>query len=179
MTTGVGGNEVHGRFDFIVCGAGPSGSVVATRLAENPHVRVLRVEAGGGGDVPEVMDPAQWPLNLGSERDWTFVAQPNSHLNGRAILLNMGKVLGGGSSINVCVWARAYQNDWENYAADAGDKGWGYESVLGIYRRIEDWQGAPDPPWREGTGACTIRRQPAADCQGNGRRRPLSGHAGV
>lgn len=96
MTTGVGGNEVHGRFDFIVCGAGPSGSVVATRLAENPHVRVLRVEAGGGGDVPEVMDPAQWPLNLGSERDWTFVAQHNSHLNGRAILLNMGKVLGGG-----------------------------------------------------------------------------------
>ncbi|WP_406706381.1 GMC family oxidoreductase [Sodalis sp.] len=151
MTTDVGGNEVHGRFDFIVCGAGPSDSVVAARLAENPHVRVLLVEAGGGDDVPEVMDPAQWPLNLGSERDWAFVAQPNSHLNGRAIPLNMGKVLGGGSSINVCVWARGHQNDWENYAADAGDKGWGYESVLGIYRRIEDWQGAPDS-LRRGVG---------------------------
>src|SRR5215468_1146492 len=28
---------------------------------------------------------------------------------------------------------------------------WGYESVLDTYRRIEDWQGAPDPRYR-GTG---------------------------
>ena len=30
-----------------------------------------------------------------------FQAEPNKHLNGRAIPMNMGKVLGGGSSINV------------------------------------------------------------------------------
>jgi choline dehydrogenase len=56
----------------------------------------------------------------------------------------MGKVLGGGSSINVMVWARGHRNDWEHFAAEAGDPAWGYESVLGIYRRIEDWQGAID-----------------------------------
>ncbi|NDL63248.1 GMC family oxidoreductase [Enterobacteriales bacterium SAP-6] len=151
MTVDMDGSDVHGRYDFIVCGTGPSGSVVAARLAENPQVRVLLIEAGGSDDVSEVMNPAQWPLNLGSERDWAFFAQPNSHLNGRAIPLNMGKVLGGGSSINVCVWARGHRNDWEHYAAEAGDKGWGYESVLGIYRRIEDWQGIPDP-LRRGVG---------------------------
>ena len=32
-----------------------------------------------------------------------------------------------------------------------GDPAWGYESVLDIYRRIEDWRGAPDPRYR-GTG---------------------------
>jgi choline dehydrogenase len=93
--------DVSGAYDFIVCGAGSAGSVVAAGLAANPEVRVLLLEAGGDDDVPEVMTPAAWPMNLGSERDWGFAAQPNPHLNGRAIPLNMGKVLGGGSSINV------------------------------------------------------------------------------
>src|ERR1700693_5596389 len=93
-------SELRPRYDFIVCGSGSSGSVVARRLAENPAASVLLLEAGGQDDVPEVMRAEQWPLNLGSEQDWNFTAQPNPHLNGRSIPYDMGKVLGGGSSIN-------------------------------------------------------------------------------
>ena len=88
-------SELKPHYDFIVCGSGSSGSVVARRLAEKPEVSVLLLEAGGSDDVPSVMEPGQWPLNLGSDRDWAFQAQPNSHLNGRSIPMNMGKVLGG------------------------------------------------------------------------------------
>jgi choline dehydrogenase len=73
----------------------------------------------------------------------------------------MGKVLGGGSSVNVMAWARGHKNDWDFFASESGDPAWNYESVLNIYRRIEDWQGAPDPK-RRGTGGLVFV-QPAPD----------------
>ncbi len=154
-------SELRPHYDFIVCGSGSSGSVVARRLAENPDVTVLLLEAGGSDDVPSVRESVQWALNLGSERDWNFVGQSNPNLNGRSIPLNMGKVLGGGSSINVMAWARGHKNDWNFFASETGDTAWNYESVLNIYRRIEDWHGAPDQKYR-GTGGLVFV-QPAPD----------------
>jgi choline dehydrogenase len=154
-------SELRGHYDFIICGSGSSGSVVARRLAENPDVTILLLEAGGSDDVPTVVEGLQWFLNLGSEQDWGFQAQPNPYLNGRSIPMNMGKVLGGGSSINAMVWARGHKNDWDYFASEAGDPAWSYESVLNIYRRIEDWHGAPDPKYR-GTGG-PVFVQPAPD----------------
>jgi choline dehydrogenase len=149
------------QYDFIVCGSGSSGSVVARRLAENPDVNVLSLEAGGDDNVSSVIEALRWHENLGSDRDWQFVAQPNPHLNGRAMSLPMGKVLGGGSSINVMAWARGHKNDWDFFAAESGDTAWNYQSVLSIYQRIEDWHGAPDPHYR-GTGG-PVFVQPAPD----------------
>jgi choline dehydrogenase len=154
-------SELRPHYDFIVCGSGSSGSVVARRLAENPDVTVLLIEAGGSDDVASVTEAGQWPLNIGSERNWNFQAQPNARLNGRAMPLNMGRVLGGGSSVNAMIWARGHRNDWDFFAAEAGNNAWNYDSVLAIYRRIEDWHGVPDPE-RRGTGGLVFV-QPAPD----------------
>jgi choline dehydrogenase len=114
-------SNLKAQCDFVVCGSGSSGSVVARRLADNPDVSVLLLEAGGGDDIPEVMEAGKWPMNLGSEREWSFQAQPNSNLNCRSIRLPMGKVLGGGSSINVMAWARGHKSDWDFFASEAGN----------------------------------------------------------
>jgi len=53
--------------------------------------------------------------------DWTFIAQPNPHPNVRAMPLNMGKVLGGRSCINVMVRARAHRSDRDHFAHKAHD----------------------------------------------------------
>ena len=65
-------SSIRTTFDYIVCGAGSSGSVVAGRLAENPEVQVLLLEAGGSDDIPEISDPEKWVLNLGTSREWGF-----------------------------------------------------------------------------------------------------------
>lgn len=152
-------DTVRTHYDFIVCGGGTAGCVIARRLAEDPAVSVLLIEAGGSDRVPAVLDATLWMSNIGSERDWGYKAQPSASLNGRTPVLPMGKVLGGGSSINGSVWARGHRHDYDDWAKAAGDPAWGYEAVLGIYRRIEDWQGPPDAQ-RRGTGGLLTVQQP-------------------
>jgi choline dehydrogenase len=154
-------------FDFIVCGSGPSGSVVARRLAENPDVRVLLIEAGGGCDIDDVRDAAKALANLGSQRDWGYEMAANPHIDGRSLPLPAGKVLGGGSSINFMYWARGHKSDWDYFAAQAGDPAWGYDSVREIYDSIELWRGTGDPARETAYGLIPITRDSSASPLGS------------
>ncbi|MBB1250295.1 GMC family oxidoreductase [Rhizobium sp. G21] len=124
-------------------------------------MRPPRLGACRDRDADSVGEPAQWPLNLGSSQDLGFIGQPAAMLEGRRLPLSMGEESGGGSGINVMVWTRGHREDWNCFAAESGDDAWGYESVLGYCRRIEDWRGAPDPT-RRGVGGPMHVAQPDA-----------------
>ncbi|WFU12893.1 GMC family oxidoreductase N-terminal domain-containing protein (plasmid) [Rhizobium sp. CB3090] len=141
-------NAVRSSYDYIVVGSGSAGSVIARRLIDSGKGTVLLLEAGGSDQVTPVMRPELWYTNPGSTLEWGHVAMPQTHVNGRAVPLTMGKVIGGGSSINVMAWVRGHKTDFDNWAAAADDPKWGYKHVLEIYKRIENWQGKPDPEYR-------------------------------
>jgi choline dehydrogenase len=149
--------ELKHRFDFIVCGAGSSGSVVARRLAELEGATVLLIEAGGSDEVPEVLNAAQWRNNLSSERDWCFPSEPNVGLNGRVINIGMGKVLGGGSSINAMGWMRGHKADWDLFAEVSDTPDWSHEAVRKTFLQIENWRGQADDE-RGNTGLLSIEQ---------------------
>lgn len=60
-------------FDYIVVGAGLTGTTVAARLAENSNVSVLLVEAGSDNRKdPRVFDMYQYSKAFKSELDWSW-----------------------------------------------------------------------------------------------------------
>ena len=150
-------DRIGGSYDFVICGGGTAGCVLARRLCDT-GASVLLLEAGGSDRVPAVLDTTLWMSNIGSERDWGHSAEPAASLAGRAVRLPMGKVLGGGSSINGSVWARGHQVDYDGWAQVTGDDGWSYAAMLALYREIEDWQGPPDPLRRGQGGLLRVQR---------------------
>jgi len=149
---------VNPGFDFIVCGGGTAGCVVARRLADDPAVRVLLLEAGGDERTEAVRNATAWMRNIGSLRDWQFRAEAEPALDGRRPPLPMGKVLGGGSSINGLIWAHGHRDDFDHWARETGDPGWSYASVLALYRRIECWDGPADAQRRGSDGPVYVTR---------------------
>ncbi|KAH8655222.1 hypothetical protein BX600DRAFT_67027 [Xylariales sp. PMI_506] len=126
------------EFDFIVVGGGTAGCAVAGRLAENPNVTVLVVEAGVGNpkDIPEITTPARAFSLRGSKHDWgykttmidrpeyTRIEKPNTR----------GKVLGGSSCLNYYTWlpgSAATFDAWTEF----GGEDWNWENCREYFRK--------------------------------------------
>ncbi len=135
-------------YDYVVVGSGAAGCPIVGRLAENPDVSILLLEAGGTDELETILDPSVWYMNPGTALDWGNVAEPSPHLNGRALAFAMGKAVGGGTSINACYWVRGHKRDFDRWAELAGDPTWNYENSLELYKKIEDWQGPDNPKYR-------------------------------
>ncbi|WP_439521857.1 GMC family oxidoreductase [Marivita sp.] len=129
-------------FDFVIVGAGSAGSVLANRLSQDGRFRVLLLEAGGSDQVPWIQVPIGYGKVFYDARvNWKYITEPDPNLDNRPIYWPRGKVLGGSSSINAMVYVRGHPSDYAQWNDAA--PGWGWSDVEPIFRRMEDWDGAP------------------------------------
>ncbi|NMO49690.1 hypothetical protein HH310_00525 [Actinoplanes sp. TBRC 11911] len=149
-------------YDYVIVGGGTAGSVLASRLSENPSASVLLIEAGPA-DGPEAMhDPARWLDLQGSGIDWSFETVPQPGSGGSRIAYPRGKVLGGSSAINAMVHLRGHHSSYDAWAA-AGAAGWGYTDLLPFLMRSETTAGR-DPEVRGTSGPMRlIQLEPGPD----------------
>ena len=151
------------HFDDVIVGGGSAGCVLANRLSADGRRRVLLVEAGMDmppeGMPPEILDSYPMPLFFGDKYIWPGLsAATGRNAEGKPIVraYEQGRVMGGGSSINVQSANRGLPRDYDEWC-DLGARGWGWEDVLPYFRKLEtdlDFDG----PLHGRSGPIPIRR---------------------
>ncbi len=128
------------KYDVVIVGGGATGSVLASRLAEDANTSVLLLEAG-----PDYPDPANIPdeIKFGhtrypeapdSEHNWALQGTITEEQG--EIHVAQGKVIGGGSSINGQQMQRGFPEDFDSWSSMGNDE-WSYAKVLPFFRKSE------------------------------------------
>lgn len=143
------------EFDYIVVGSGSAGSPLAARLVEK-GASVLLLEAGKREKLHLTRIPAALVHTIGNKRyDWNYVTEPDPSRNGLQESWPRGRVPGGSSAINGMIFIRGAAADYDAWEA-MGNTGWGWNSVLPYFRKMETADNDKDNAYRGGMGPLRV-----------------------
>jgi choline dehydrogenase len=132
-----------GDYDYIVIGAGASGSIVAAAAAAAGHA-VLLLETGGqpGPAEQDVWDPTRWYNVLNNPAyEFGFTSVPQANLNNRVMNLLQSRGAGGCQLHNAMVYVRGGRTTYDHWSNDLGCAGWDYASLEPLFANIEATMG--------------------------------------
>lgn len=67
---------------------------------------------------------------------WNLTTVPQEELLYRPVPILQGRLLAGGSSVNIMVWGRGTPANYDAWA-DLGNPGWDWEGLLPYFKKVE------------------------------------------
>ena len=121
------------EYDYVVVGAGSSGCVAASKLAES-GARVLLLEQGDRAeDNPETLRADGYKDAFVNDRLMIErFSVPQRGCGGRRIFLGSGRGAGGSGGINAMVYTRGSREDFDAWGA-----GWRWDDVRADFEAVE------------------------------------------
>lgn len=138
-----GDNDYSMKYDYIICGGGTSGCIIASTLASKLNASVLLVEAGrDAGVAPDVLVPGKYLHQLETDVQglWHLPTVPQKELENRSILFVRGKQVGGSSAVNYMALARGPAADYDEWAVLTEADQWTWKNTLPLMKELEDFR---------------------------------------
>ncbi|OKL64464.1 hypothetical protein UA08_00992 [Talaromyces atroroseus] len=123
-------------YDYVICGGGHAGCVLASRLSQAGH-SVILIEAGPEDYSEQIMSATGAPHLLGSSFEYNVYTTKQPGFGDRSVPNHGGKLLSGSTGVNFGLWTRGHSVDYDVWAEAVGDERWSYKNMLPYFKKVE------------------------------------------